>query len=54
MLGTHLKSLKSRLKTVRDVSKDIKKDFGFCKSIMGTLRDSRFFTLKKKTLPFNS
>ena len=39
MLGTQLKSLKGRIKTVRDVSNNFLKAFAFYKSIMGTLRD---------------
>ena len=42
-MGIHWKSLKSRVKTFRDVSSNIPKDFAFSKSPMGTPLDSIFF-----------
>ena len=43
-MGIHWKSFKSRVKTFRDVSNNIPKDFAFSKSPMGTPLDSIFFT----------
>ena len=42
-MGIHWKSFKSRVKTLRDVSSNIPKDFAFSKSPMGTPLDSIFF-----------
>ena len=38
-MGCYSKSFKSRLNIAYDVSNDIPKEFGFCKSSMGTPLD---------------